>query len=233
MEGSSTSSLYPNNKDEPVVVTRRLPNTRAHTILNDCLYLGPAQSATNESAIKADGITHILNITKEIPKQQYPNIQICQLECYDSPQQQLPFEEAATFIDSCLNNTNKDDKNSCSSAKVYGNNKCLVHCNAGQSRSASIIIYYLMTKGNTLQQSYQYVKARKPDIRPNYGFCSQLQGMEQTIFGQGVCTLGMNEYKADTICELLEGSEKTREDVLNALDKFGGDGELALGMLLE
>ena len=102
--------------------------------------------------LKADGITHILNITKEIPKQQYSGVTVCHLSCWDSPQQRLPFEEAAAFIDQCL----------CENKKNYasggGNHKCLVHCNAGQSRSASIIIYYLMTKGHTLKQSYTYVK---------------------------------------------------------------------------
>lgn len=43
----------------------------------------------------------------------------------------------------------------------------------------------------------------------------------------------MNEYKADTLCEILEGSNKTREDVLRALKEWDGDGEVALGMLLE
>ena len=89
-----------------------------------------------------------------------------------------------------------------------------------------------MTKGHTLQQSYEYVKSRKPNIRPNYGFCSQLQDMEVQLFG-GKTSLDMNEYKADTLCEILEGSNKTREDVLKALKDHGGDGEIALGMLLQ
>lgn len=200
--------------DDPSVISL-LSNTKAHTIINDRLYLGPASSASNETALLSDGITHILNITKEIPKQQFTDIQVCHLQCHDSPQQHLPFEEAA------LNSTSSE-----------GRRRCLIHCNAGQSRSASIIIYYLMTKGHTLQQSYEYVKSRKPNIRPNYGFCSQLQDMEVQIFG-GKTSLDMNEYKADTLCEILEGSNKTREDVLKALKDHGGDGEIALGMLLQ
>ena len=43
----------------------------------------------------------------------------------------------------------------------------------------------------------------------------------------------MNEVKADMLCDILEGSNKTREDVLMALREANGDGELALGMLLE
>ena len=208
--------------DDPSVISL-LSNTKAHTILNDRLYLGPASSASNETALLSDGITHILNITKEIPKQQFTDIQVCHLHCYDSPQQCLPFEEAAAFIDECLNSTVVEGRSP---------RRCLIHCNAGQSRSASITIYYLMTKGHTLQQSYEYVKSRKPNIRPNYGFCSQLQEMEVQLFG-GKTSLDMNEYKADTLCEILEGSNKTREDILKALKDHGGDGEIALGMLLQ
>lgn len=212
--------------DEATVA--RLENTQAHTIINGRLYLGPAHAASDEGAVAADGITHILNITKEIPKQQYSGVTVCHLSCWDSPQQRLPFEEASVFIDQCLlNDEATNDEATTSSVR----RKCLVHCNAGQSRSASIILYYLMTRGHRLKQSYDYVKSRKPDIRPNFGFCSQLQEAEMKLFG-GV-SLDMEEYKADTICEVLEGSGKTREDVLKALRWAKGDGEVALGMLLE
>ncbi|KAL7551602.1 hypothetical protein ACHAWF_014795 [Thalassiosira exigua] len=202
--------------DEPHVA--RLPATQAYTILADRLYLGPAKSATDETAVKADGFTHILNIAKELPKQEFGGVTVCQLACYDSPQQRLPFSDAADFIHQCIDNKG---------------GRCLVHCNAGQSRSASVVIYYLMTKGHTLKHSFEYVKKRKPDIRPNYGFCSQLQAMEMTLFQRTDCTLDMDDYKADTLADILEGSGKTRADVKEALRLMGGDGELALGMLLE
>mmetsp|Transcript_39231 Transcript_39231/g.66878 ORF Transcript_39231/g.66878 Transcript_39231/m.66878 type:complete len:210 (+) Transcript_39231:278-907(+) len=193
----------------------RLQHTGAHVILNERLFLGPANSATNEAAVTSDDISHIINVTKEISLQQFSGVKVCHFECYDSPQQHLPFKEAVAFIDQCWDE----------------GGTCLVHCNAGQSRSASIILYYLMSKGFTLKESYDYVKKRKPDIRPNFGFCSQLQNAEVTLFGKS--SLDMNEYKADTLCDILEGSGKTREDVLRALEKWGGNGEIALGMLLE
>jgi len=202
--------------DPPTVV--RLEHTQAHTILPNRLYLGPAHSATNEAAVHADAITHILNVTQEIPKQQFSSgVHVCQLACYDSPQQILPFESAASFIKTCL--------------KEKGT-RCLVHCNAGQSRSASIIIYYLMTQGHSLKEAYDHVKTRKPDIRPNFGFCSQLQKADMEIFGKQ-SSLDMDEYKADTLCEILEGSGRTRDDVLRALKQSNGDGEIALEILLE
>lgn len=84
-----------------------------------------------------------------------------QLKLYDSPDQKLSFQQAAQFIEAALSEEG---------------GKCLVHCNAGQSRSASIIIYYLMILGHTLNDSYAYVKKRKP--KPNIGFATQLEEAE-------------------------------------------------------
>jgi hypothetical protein len=51
----------------------------------------------------------------------------------------------------------------------------LVHCAAGISRSASVVIAYLMmTRGMTLAEAYQYAKSRRPIVEPNPGFIQQL-----------------------------------------------------------
>ena len=51
----------------------------------------------------------------------------------------------------------------------------LVHCAAGISRSASVVIAYLMmTHGMTLDEAYQYVKSRRSIVQPNPGFMQQL-----------------------------------------------------------
>jgi len=59
---------------------------------------------------------------------------------------------------------------------------CLVHCNAGVSRSATICIAYIM-KTNKLKylDAYGIVKAAKPDIKPNEGFVVQLKKFEQVL----------------------------------------------------
>ncbi|TMS04949.1 Dual specificity protein phosphatase 19 [Larimichthys crocea] len=52
----------------------------------------------------------------------------------------------------------------------------LVHCNAGVSRSSSIVIGYLMLKeGLSFDDAYSQVKLARPSIRPNPGFYQQLQ----------------------------------------------------------
>lgn len=52
----------------------------------------------------------------------------------------------------------------------------LVHCMAGVSRSASMIIYYLMRKyGMSFDDAYKLVKSRRSIINPNRSFEAQLR----------------------------------------------------------
>ncbi|CAD8075130.1 unnamed protein product [Paramecium sonneborni] len=59
----------------------------------------------------------------------------------------------------------------------------LVHCYAGISRSATIVIAYLMkTFKMSLIQAFKYVQTQRPIINPNPGFMKQLQSFEAQIF---------------------------------------------------
>lgn len=56
----------------------------------------------------------------------------------------------------------------------------LVHCMAGVSRSATIVIVYLVRKyGLTVAQADQFISHRRPFINPNSGFLSQLDTFEE------------------------------------------------------
>ena len=58
--------------------------------------------------------------------------------------------------------------------RIKGNN-VLVHCHAGISRSASIVIGYLMKYQNMdLKTSLMFVLKKRPCIQPNDGFMKQL-----------------------------------------------------------
>jgi atypical dual specificity phosphatase len=55
---------------------------------------------------------------------------------------------------------------------------------AGVSRSASICIAYLIKyDGMTLKQAYEFVQAKRSQIRPNIGFFQQLIEFEESIHG--------------------------------------------------
>lgn len=59
-------------------------------------------------------------------------------------------------------------------AKHYGN--ILVHCHKGVSRSATIVIGYLMMNNKmTLSESFNHVKSCRQIVNPNMAFWEQLQ----------------------------------------------------------
>ncbi len=59
---------------------------------------------------------------------------------------------------------------------------CLVHCQAGVSRSASFIIAFVMKRIKcSLEQAYTFVKQRRPMVFPNFGFQHQLKKLEIQI----------------------------------------------------
>ena len=59
----------------------------------------------------------------------------------------------------------------------------LVHCGAGQSRSPTIVLMYLMRKdGISLKNAFRFVRAKR-DILPNEGFMEQLIEEEIRLFG--------------------------------------------------
>lgn len=51
----------------------------------------------------------------------------------------------------------------------------LVHCYAGISRSASIVIAYLKSTGRDYFEAFRITKEKRPCINPNDGFLKQLE----------------------------------------------------------
>ncbi|XP_013148807.1 PREDICTED: dual specificity protein phosphatase 1B-like, partial [Papilio polytes] len=132
------------------------------------LYLSNAKAAVDADVIRALNITHVLTIeTHRIPKSAFPNPHVATLfiRAYDSPHTNLLpyFPMANAFIDEGLHRGN-----------------VLVHCHFGVSRSATIVIAYLMAKYQlTFEEAYSYVRNRRRFINPNPGFISQLKEYER------------------------------------------------------
>ena len=81
----------------------------------------------------------------------------------------------------------------------------LVHCYQGISRSATIVLAYLMQKGMTFSKAYEFVKAKRPRIQPNMGFLYQLYNLN--------CKLYPNDNDSKYfIYTLLHFDEKNKDD---------------------
>lgn len=140
-------------------------------ILENQMYLGRGEQATNAKIISDLWLTHIINIGSEHPSPFTDRIQYLNIKLDDSPSSDLKiyFSKACQFISDALS--------------VGG--RILVHCNLGVSRSSTIVISYLMKSRQwTLKVAHDYVRDRRTCIRPNRGFLQQLSDWEQSIFGR-------------------------------------------------
>jgi len=68
--------------------------------------------------------------------------------------------------------------------------RVLVHCMAGRSRSATLILAWLMEHEKmTLREAFDWVLPRRPIIFPNPGFLAQLQDLEKKLYDGKMSTL--------------------------------------------
>ncbi|KAJ3305534.1 hypothetical protein HDV03_001400 [Kappamyces sp. JEL0829] len=94
----------------------------------------------------------------------------CQIALPDKPGTDLKscFPKAIQFLERALSN---------STARV------LVHCQAGVSRSTTVLIAYLMKAHQMgVATAYKHILARRPIIRPNPGFSRQLVQYHQSLY---------------------------------------------------
>jgi len=68
------------------------------------------------------------------------------------------------------------------SEAVSKNKNIIVHCAAGMSRSATLVIAYLMIENRWhYEEAYNFIKKRRPIIQPNIGFIKQLKALEYRL----------------------------------------------------
>lgn len=141
-----------------------VPSRVAIDKINDKLYISDATSAADKQSLDNLKITHILMVGNYLQKRFPDNFVYRRIPVDDSPDQILSnyFQEAYDFI----------EKGDC----------VLVHCAAGISRSAAMVIAYLMLKNKwDYTTAHDFVKKVRPNIYPNYGFINQLKELEKTF----------------------------------------------------
>lgn len=67
-------------------------------------------------------------------------------------------------------------------AHIKNGKQVVVNCFAGISRSATIVIAYLMYKNKlSVQEAISFVRTKRPFINPNYGFVCQLYQLQDSL----------------------------------------------------
>ncbi|KAF9175057.1 Dual specificity protein phosphatase 10 [Mortierella sp. AD011] len=169
---------------EPVCV---LPN----------LYLGAEHNASDIRTLQRLGITFVLNVAIEIAQVEKGSSASMSMEkmnekagetvrggvqfkslAWTHHQKNLlqDFPAAFALIDEAI-------------ARNNGNGKALVHCQLGVSRSASLVIAYVMRSlGMGLTEAYDFVKERSGVISPNMSLMYQLSEYEKSLKNPGNST---------------------------------------------
>ncbi|XP_037103832.1 serine/threonine/tyrosine-interacting protein isoform X1 [Syngnathus acus] len=136
------------------------------------LFLGPYSAAMKSKLqpLERQGITHVVCVRQDIEanfiKPNFPHtFRYLVLDIADNPVENIIrfFPMTKEFIDGCL----------------ATGGKVLVHGNAGISRSAALVIAYLMeTFGMKYRDAFSHIQERRFCINPNMGFVHQLQEYE-------------------------------------------------------
>ncbi|PKA57705.1 Dual specificity protein phosphatase PHS1 [Apostasia shenzhenica] len=145
----------------------------SHVIAN--LFIGGALAARSLHTLQHLGITHILCLcSNEIGQSDFQYLDLFEYKNFsisDDDEEDISniFEEACDFID----NVEKSEK------------KVLVHCFEGKSRSATIVLAYLMLRrGLTLLESWNTLKKVHRRAQPNDGFARALLELDRKIHGK-------------------------------------------------
>lgn len=150
-------------------------NTEKPSLITNSLFIGGALAARSVYTLQHLGITHILCLcSNEIGQAEsqrgdlfeYQNFSIGDEEEADISQ---IFEEAHEFIE----------------AVEQKGGKVLVHCFEGRSRSATVVLAYLMMRKKlTLSRAWNKLRRVHRRAQPNDGFARVLVEVERKVHGK-------------------------------------------------
>ncbi len=148
-------------------------------ILNGDLYISDYQSSLNYPLLHKIGIRQILTIGKEL-----------------TPHETKEFKTMYISLDDAENEPIRDHFDSAHDFILRG--PTLVHCYAGISRSATLVLSYLIKYYNfSLDSALEHCRKRRPIINPNAGFIDQLAAYEKEMiekdFGE-IFKLELNSF---------------------------------------
>jgi len=160
-------------------------------VLNNCdqiipnLYLGGVAAASDTQSLVQQGIRAVCCCCRELefPSKEFSKeLEYYRVDVEDISREpiELYFPEATEFIHSWISREQP----------------VLVHCRAGVSRSASVVIAYLIAYQNySLHDAFFLVRSHRSVVTPNVGFMEKLGEYEEEKRGMEP-TIEINKYLA-------------------------------------
>ncbi|XP_028029628.1 dual specificity protein phosphatase MPK-4-like [Bombyx mandarina] len=147
-------------------------------LIDKNLYLGNLACAHSQTTIQTLGITHILTVDLvPLPRiiLERPHLIFRYVKLADVPKEDLISHLPTT--------------NNYISEAIDSGGTILVHCYFGVSRSAAVVIAYIMKKyGLCYEEAFSLVKNKRRFIGPNVGFVAQLK-----LYGHMGCAINKDD----------------------------------------
>jgi len=167
------------------------------------LLLGGIAASSDVSVLQKAGVTHILSCALQLKPSDYglEDVFSClHLKIDDDISCDIrPFlNSGVEFIETALS-----DPESC----------VFVHCHQGKSRSASLILAYLLNHpvegANNLKEAYDMLKAKRNNVYPNVGFMLALMELEENLKG----SVSITNFKPCVPAMVFQTKIERNEDI--------------------
>ena len=147
------------------------------------LFIGGKRTSSDLPWLQSHGITLVVNVTDDLPNIHPEHMSYIRIPLQDLPTASLNTAIADSGVLPSIALT------------IAAKNAVLVHCRAGSSRSASVILAYLVSQGSTLLNAYKMVSEIHP-IKPNGGFAGMLVEYEVQTRGEATVVIdGFSNWK--------------------------------------
>lgn len=164
---SNVQRTYPDEYEKDSVEAFDPKNNPIESIskISDVLFIGNDKGARDFHSLHRLGITHIVNTADELENYYESVFDYARMGMLDSSDEDISdkLEPSFKYISFALSK----------GGKVF------VHCYAGMSRSATIVLYYLMKSHRvSYDKALQYLKRCRPIVQPNAGYERHLREIE-------------------------------------------------------
>jgi hypothetical protein len=132
------------------------------------IFLGSAYNACCFDELRNNGIRYIVNVTKEI-RDYYPDdFTYCHYNIYDNNK-----ESIGEYLEKAYQDIKRFERNN--------DGNILIHCYMGASRSATVVLYYLIKERKNEDGSYithdealTFLKSKRKIVNPTFRFTKDL-----------------------------------------------------------
>ncbi|KAG5485067.1 hypothetical protein CUR178_08037 [Leishmania enriettii] len=143
------------------------------------LYLGSVKDAQDAAFLAKHQIRYIINVSQEEYWSVDKKVQIFTFKVDDSATADIAalFQPTRDLINSVRARYYRYARGESATRPAV-----LVHCQKGRSRSATIVLAYLIyTNGWSVAEAMRYVGARRPCAEPNIGFMEELRKLQESL----------------------------------------------------